>query len=220
MGYLNKVLRSDVFIWLHTVQFRKNYFQNRTLIRNINDAPLWLTLPVHARLGMNIDEVTIADVKWRLRVSRTIEQCYCKTPYFDSCWPPIFTGINEASDHLEDVNYRTFRALLTLISGNSTRVVRAGEWPCSTEDPTDRLVELCAAAGARRYIAGKGGQNYLRVQSFERVGIEVVWQKFDPDHVVYPQRGTSFVSGLSAIDCLFNVGPERTRELALAAWKP
>ena len=32
-GYLNKLVHSDVFVWLDSVQYRKNYFQNRTEIR-------------------------------------------------------------------------------------------------------------------------------------------------------------------------------------------
>src|SRR4030065_2850677 len=110
LGYFNKALRSDVFIWLHSVQYRKNYFQNRTSIKNVNEQPLWLTLPVHAKLGMNIDEVTIATLGWREKVFRTVEQCYRKTSYFTTCWPSIQTSIEEAHDSLDDVHWKIFTA--------------------------------------------------------------------------------------------------------------
>lgn len=220
MGYLNKALHSDVFIWLHSVQYRKNYFQNRTRIKNVNEQPLWLTLPAHAHLGMMIDQVTIADPQWRKRITRTLEQCYGKSPWFDLCWPTIGRSLEAATDKLDDVNFRSFSALLGLLRGKPLRIVRAGELPAVSEDPTERLVGLCTAVGAKRYIAGKGGSNYLRVELFEQAGIEVTWQEFEPARVCYPQLGKSFVPGLSAIDCLFNVGPEQTRALALAAWIP
>ena len=220
MGYLNKALHSEVFIWLHHVQFRKNYFQNRTFIKNLNEQPLWLTLPVHSGLSTMIDEVTVADPRWRKRVARTLEQCYRKASWFGRCWPAIAQALDAADDSLDDIDFRTFRAFVELLDANSTRIVRAGELAVCSQDPTQRLVDLCAAVGATRYIAGKGGRNYLRTELFEQAGIEVVWQDFEPSKLVYTQIGKAFLPGLSSVDCLFNVGPERTRELALSAWTP
>jgi hypothetical protein len=220
MGYFNKVLQSEVFVWLHSVQYRKNYYQNRTKIKNVNEAPLWLTLPVHAKLGIPIDQVTLADPRWRERVSKTVTQCYCKAPYFDEVWEVINDAMTSSSDNLSDVNFRTFSAVLGLLRGEQVRVELASNLPASSPDPTLRLVELCTAAGGKTYIAGKGGHNYLRVEEFERAGIRVIWQDFVSDGVTYKQSGKVFVPGLSIVDCLFNVGPAAARELTLNAWKP
>jgi hypothetical protein len=219
-GYLNKALSSDVFVWLHSVQYRKNYYQNRTKVKNINGQPLWLTLPVHAKLGMAIDQVTVADPRWRERVQKTVEQCYRKTPFFAQCWPPLAQAIAESADNLNEANFRTFMALLQILDAGSLRVVQVGELPAKSEDPTLRLVEICTALGATQYIAGKGGANYLRSEEFDRVGIAVLWQSFDPAALVYPQIGGPFLPGLSVIDLLFNVGPEEARTLLTHAWVP
>ncbi len=220
LGYMNKALSSDVFVWLHSVQYRKNYYQNRTKIKNVNEQPLWLTLPVHAKLGMPIDQVTIADPGWRERLQKTVEQCYRKTRYFAECWPPLAEALRDASDNLNDVNFRTFTVLLQLLDGGSLQVKAISDLPATSSDPTLRLVEACTTLGATHYIAGKGGQNYLRVEEFEQVGIKVLWQAFDPANVTYPQMGKTFAPGLSVIDCLFNVGALKTRQLLLDAWKP
>lgn len=100
------------------------------------------------------------------------------------------------------------------------RVERMANLAVTSKDPTVRLVEACKLVGATHYIAGRGGQNYLRVEEFQKEGIGVVWQEFDPSRVVYKQQGKVFVPGLSVIDCLFNVGPEESRQLALNAWAP
>ena len=221
MGYFNKVLHSDVFAWLHSVQYRKNYFQNRTQIRNeSNEQPLWLTLPVHARLGMAIDEVMIADPNWQEQICKTVEQCYRKAPYFIDYWPALCNSMMQASDSLDDVNYRTFLTLLDILECGHVRVVRVEDVPMSSTDATGRLVEICTYLDARYYISGKGGQTYLQTDQFESADIGVIWQNFDPNRVVYPQLGNTFVPGLSIIDCLFNVGPEQARELARQAWTP
>jgi len=220
MGYFNKVLRSQVFVWLHSVQYRKNYFQNRTQIKNVNEQPLWLTLPVHAKLGMNIDQVMVADPRWSERICKTVEQCYRKAPYFAECWPTLEQSLRSASGNLDEIDFQSFSALLKLLNGQAVQVTRIGDLDLKSDDPTERLVEVCIALGASAYVAGRGGRNYLREDAFERAGIEVLWQDFPSERVVYQQIGKSFVSGLSVIDCLFNVGPIRTRELVLGAWAP
>lgn len=220
LGYFNKALYSDIFVWLDSVQYRKGYFQNRTRIANSQGHRLWLTLGVHAKLGTIINKVSIADPRWRQRTLKTVEQCYRKTSYFGRCWPLLSAAISQASDNLSDINFRTFKAVLRLIGDTGLRVVPSSQMDAEAADPTKRLVQLCAQLGASHYIAGQGGRNYLQVAEFERSGIAVVWQEFDPNRAVYSQQTGSFVAGLSVIDCLFNVGPEQTRELILKAWTP
>ena len=100
------------------------------------------------------------------------------------------------------------------------RIARVADLGVTSEEPTDRLVEACRAVGGTTYIAGKGGRNYLRADAFEKAGIGIVWQEFDPAGVTYPQTGPGFVPGLSVIDCLFNVGPEEAGRLIREAWAP
>lgn len=214
LGYFNKVLSSDVFVILHTVQYRKNYYQNRTRIRNVDGQPLWLTLPVHAHLGMRIDEVRIAELRWRDRVAKTVEQCYHKAAFLSAAWPPLKAAIFGTEDRLDAVNEAAFRSVLGLFGEPTVRIVRSAELSATASDPTDRLVEICRELGATRYLAGRGGRRYMRVDDFERAGIEVVWQEYDAANVTYPQGGRSFLGGLSVLDALLHVGPAATRELA------
>jgi WbqC-like protein family len=219
LGYFNKALQSDVFVWLDSVQFRKNYFQNRTRIQDGAGRVMWLTLPVHAHLGMPIAEVRIADPRWKKRVVRTIEQCYRGAPFFGECWPTLERAIDDATDDLSGTNRALFVAILGLLGGGP-QVVPVSDLGVSAKDPTERLVEICRIVGADQYVAGRGGKNYVRGEAFEREGIEVLWQEFVAEQAVYRQFRGKFVSGLSVIDCLFNVGSSATREIVSAAWVP
>ncbi|MFN2513879.1 MAG: WbqC family protein [Pyrinomonadaceae bacterium] len=218
IGYFNKVLQSDAFVWLNHVQYRKNYYQNRTRVKNAAEEPFWLTLPVHAKHDTMIDKVIIADPRWRVRITKTVEQCYRKAPHFLDCWPPLSAAIMGASDSLDQANYQIFLALMHLLEANHVRVIRAEEIPVTSSDPTGRLVETCHYLGASRYIAGRGGHNYLRAEEFAKEGIDLIWQEFDSSRVVYPQLGARFVPGLSVIDCIFNLGPAKAKELIQGAW--
>jgi hypothetical protein len=220
LGYFNKALHSDVFVWLDSVQYRKNYFQNRTRITNSHGQPMWLTVRVHAKLGTPINHVSIADPRWRQKTLKTVEQNYSKTSYFSECWPLLSAAISGSPDCLNEINFRTFDTVLQLVGATGLRVVRSSEMEAEGADPTTRLVRMCAQFEASHYIAGRGGKNYLRAAEFEQHGIAVIWQEFDPHRVIYSQRSEPFVAGLSVIDCLFNEGPTRTKELILKAWRP
>jgi hypothetical protein len=220
LGYFNKLLHADIFIWLHGVQYRKNYFQNRCLVKNLDDQPLWLTVPVHAHHDTPIDQVGLADERWRGRLEKTIQMCYGQTPFYADCWPPLQAALAADGASLDSLNYHCFRALLELLGSPVPEVVRAGDLAVTTTEPTQRLVACCQAVGATHYIAGKGGHNYLDLAAFEQAGIRVIWQQFNPETVRYRQRGGPFLSGLSIIDCRCVEGPERTREIALGAWQP
>ncbi|HEX6534238.1 MAG TPA: WbqC family protein [Gemmatimonadaceae bacterium] len=220
LGYINKVASADVFVWLDTVQYRKNYFQNRTRIMGADGVERWLTLPVHAHLDTAIGDVTIADPRWRTKVERTIEQTYARAPHFAATWPALRDALRDAPDCLAGANLALFRVLLASLALDRVRLVEASTLGVDAEDPTDRLVALCRALGATRYIAGKGGRGYMRLEAFDAAGIEVVWQAFDPARATYPRAGGAEAAGLSVVDALFHVGPERTRAIALSAWRP
>lgn len=220
LGYFNKVLNSDVFVWLESVQYRKNYFQNRTRIKCSDSRLQWLTVPVHAPLGTPINRVLIADPRWRIKVEKTIEQSYGKAPYFAVIWPKLRFALSSAPPQLEALNSLTFTAVMQLLGGKQPRIVRDGELAVMSQHPTGRLVEICQRLGATHYLAGKGSRNYLRVEEFREKNIEVLSQHFDVTRVTYAQPSDSFVPGLSVLDCLFNVGPAETQRLVQNAWKP
>src|SRR5437870_12694072 len=76
LGYLAKWAEADVFVFLDTVQFEKNGWQNRNRIKTAA-GPQWLTVPVRARLGTAIADVAIDTVQpWAPRHLRAIELAY------------------------------------------------------------------------------------------------------------------------------------------------
>ena len=81
---------------------------------------------------------------------------------------------------------------------------------------SDLILSLCQQIGATTYYSAAGSSAYLEQdrQQFEDAGIEVKFQ--DWQHPVYQQRGEAFVSHLSVVDAIANVGVERTREFLCA----
>ena len=219
LGYWNKVLCSDVFVWLDTVQFRKNYFQNRVHIKDSHGERVWLTAPVTCNHGDPLLSVQIPESNWKKKVLGTLRQSYGRAPFFGDYFPGIEAVIESSGTGLDDLNFSMFRHILTLIQGDSVQVVK-GSMLAVSDEPTERLIDYCKHYHATVYIAGKGGANYMRLELFEHAGIQVVWQRYHENQPEYEQINGPFLAGLSVVDALFNVGAEKTRELITNAWKP
>jgi len=218
LSYFNKVAKSDVFVWLENVQFRKNYFQNRTKIK-VGNTDFWLTVPVKkATLDTHISDIEIDPSKAYKKLAKTLSNSYSKAPYFDAIFPKIQHILETESHNLNSLNFQLFRYLLSVLEID-TKVIKSSTLSLQAEDPNDRLIELCSKLNATHYIAGKGGANYMNKEGFEQNNIQILWQNFPVSDIVYPQRGKTFVGGLSVVDALFHLEPSKVRELIFTEWK-
>jgi hypothetical protein len=205
LGYLAKWAAADLLIFLDTVQYEKNGWQNRNRIKT-RQGPRWLTVPVCARLGMSMTEVEIdTRQEWARRHLRAIEHAYARA----ACFPRYAAA-------LSDFYARTWTRLLPLAMasagwlaaavgiGTPTRL--ASELGVAAIDPTGRLVALCRAVGASVYLAGRDGARYMDLTQFQAAGIEVCVQEYT--HPVYDQPHGDFVPFLSGLDLLLTHGDE------------
>src|SRR4051812_35711692 len=78
--YLHKVLSSDIFVYLDTVQFDKR-FQNRNQIKTANGVR-WLTMPVLHHTEQTIAEARLVDRKEGSRHFRILREHYRTTSGF------------------------------------------------------------------------------------------------------------------------------------------
>ena len=204
LGYLAKWAAADLFVFLDTVQFEKNGWQNRNRIKT-RDGAAWLTVPVHASLGTTIADVRVdARQPWPRRHLRTIEAAYAGAP----CLPRF-------RDELAALYAREWDALTPLAVasagwlgaafGIATPTRLASELAVSaTADATGRLVSLCQAVGADTYLAGRDGVTYLDLAQFDAAGIAVRVQAYES--LPYPQCHGPFLANLSGLDLLLNTG--------------
>ena len=218
MGYINKILRSDIFILLNTVQYRPRYYQNRAKIRRNNDA-IWISVPVHSERETKIQDVTIVqDQDWQKNITSNIENLYRKKTFFNKYWQPIKYSILKEANTLDVLDFNILTTLLELLDISHVKLFIASDLAVTTTDPTQRLVDLCIASGGTSYISGRGGRDYMEVNKFSEANINVIYQDLDFNSVVYSQGEELFVPGLSVIDAIFNIGPIDTRKIIENAW--
>jgi hypothetical protein len=205
LGYLAKWAAADLFVFLDTVQYEKNGWQNRNRIKT-REGVAWLTVPVHAPLGTPIAAVAVDRRQpWQRRHLRSIEHAYAEAPCFPRFRAALDALYGRDWDALTPLALATAHWLAQSF-GISTPTRLASDIPgCDRPDPTDRLVALCQALGADTYLAGQDAPSYMDLARFSRAGITVHLQSYA--HPIYPQLHGDFVPGLSSLDLLLNAGP-------------
>jgi hypothetical protein len=68
------------------------------------------------------------------------------------------------------------------------------------------IIAVLKKIGADTYLSGESGRDYMEVEKFSQNNLTCKFLKFT--HPVYKQRYPGFEPNLSAIDLLFNVGPQ------------
>lgn len=204
LGFFDQMARVDVFVLYDSVQFDKNGWRNRNRIKS-KSGPIWLTVPVHSTLSDLIKDVRIDNSKpWKHKHLEAIRQNYSKTTFFQNYFPELKDLLNHEWSHIAELDC----AIITLIKNwlnIKTKVVRASEFNF-TGSKNERLLNICQAFGASKYLSGNAAKDYLDISMFEKSTIKVEWQ--DYKHPTYSQLNGEFIPYLSTIDLVFNCGAE------------
>jgi WbqC-like protein family len=208
LGYFAKWAAADLFVFLDTVQYEKNGWQNRNRIKT-REGPRWLTVPVRAKLGTPIRDVLVdSSQNWCSHHLATIASAYGGAQGWRRYREELDAFYDRAWDHLAPVAIASAEWLAGKL-GVTTPTRLASQMGLLAEaqgDATARLVGLCRAVGADTYLAGRDGSLYMDIAQFEAAGIAVETQQYE--HPVYGQEHGEFAPFLSTLDLLLNHGDE------------
>jgi len=203
LGYFDKIFRSDVFIFLDTVQFEKNSFTNRNKIKTPTGA-LWLTIPVKIRNHTNklLKEIEIDSTqKWVEKHLKSIHANYKKAKRFNILFPKIENLYKvKQYDYLSDLCFDQLIFWLSELNCNK-KLLRSSTLNTNGHK-SDLLINLCKTLHATKYVSGTLGKNYLELNKFKEENIEVEFQEYE--HPVYEQLWGTFLPNMSIIDFLMN----------------
>jgi hypothetical protein len=208
-GYFDLMHDADEFILFDDRQYTRQDWRNRNQVKAAN-GPQWLTIPVVGRFGQRIDETVVADRGWAAKHWKTLVQLYRGAPHFEGLADRVGALYRAAADQrlLSHVN-RLFLEGIGELLGLHTTFRWSSEFP-DIEDKTGRLVALCQATGADRYVSGPAARNYLEPGKFAQAGVELAFKNYD-GYPEYPQLHPPFIHGVTVLDLLFNVGPDAPR---------
>lgn len=204
LGYFDKIRSADCFVYLDTVQFQKQSFQNRNKIRTA-DGWVWLTVPVETKgklYDTQLKDLTINPrVDWRRKHRASIEMNYRKAPHYDAVMAWLAPFYDRDWPGLSDLCFEMMLAFNRAL-GIETEIVKASDLTSVEGSKGDLVLNLCRALDADRYLSGSLGRDYLDPEAFQTAGIDLTFQSYE--HPSYQQAYPGFEPYMAVIDLLMN----------------
>jgi hypothetical protein len=212
LGYFHKIYHADTFIFFDNTQVPRGGYFNRASINAQGNAQL-LTVPMKSsgNLNLQINDCKINNAQnWRKKHWDSIRYSYQKTPYFDKYSEELKKILLSGSDNIADFNIGLIKIICSWFGMQDKKFV-LGSGLGANGMKNELLIQMLKKTGATTYLSGVGAKEYMDVKEYEASGIRVKYQEFK--HPNYPQPGNLFVPNLSAIDLIFNHGPDSLKIL-------
>ncbi|MEM7058116.1 MAG: WbqC family protein [Pseudomonadota bacterium] len=208
-GYLDLLNAADTFVLFDEVQFTRRDWRNRNKVI-VGGAPKWLTIPVDSKgkYDARVDEMRIADPAWAEKHWQTVRHAYSKAPYWSE-YGHLLQKLYIEADELEMLSQvnRLFLKALAEWFGIETTLAESTEVPRVSQNPSERLIEICKGMDATDYVSGPAAKAYIDRDRFAAEGIALHYADYS-GYPEYSQASTEFIHGVSAIDLLMQTGPD------------
>lgn len=211
-GYFELIAQSDIFIFLDNFQFSAQSYHQRNRLFVDRGRVDWYVVPVQKSVSYRapLNKTRIHEEKpWRKKMWMRIKTNYGKCEYFNEIQEILHDWLTRPSPSLAALNTEFIRIICTAMDISP-------EFQYSSQIPTtgmrsQRVLELLRSCGATRYYCAQGAFPYMfKDAAFPTPDIDVVFQDFSQQP--YPQKCSPnlFVSYLSILDAIMNIGLEST----------
>jgi len=203
-GYFDFFKQSDIFVVYDDVQYTKNDWRNRNLIKG-PDGVQWLTIPVEdaKRLssGLLIKDAKILNNGWQERHLKALEANYKHAPYFGEVMDIVKECFDEKHELLCDLTVALIKRINDYL-GLRCKVMYSSKIGFCELSQTERLAAICKSLNAEEYLSGEAAKDYMEL---DKMGdIRVLWHRYKEK--VYPQLWSGFLSRVSIVDTIMNCG--------------
>ncbi len=202
LGYIEKIKNCDVFVFLDSVQYSKNSFDNRNKIP-LDGQDRWLTIPISTagKSGQIYTKTQPANYKWIELHKGLIHRAYKNAPYFPVYWPLIqemYAELESCVPHgglsLADTCYSMLPFFMSTFKVIKSTTLRSSQLHLE-KTKSELVLEICQLTGANEYYSGVFGHDYLDEEAFKKAGIKIIYQEYKPEN------------NYAAIHQLFTKGP-------------
>jgi hypothetical protein len=176
LSTLAKLFTADVWVSLDDVQFALRDYQHRCRLATVEDPSAWQWLTVPARRPQGratlINQVQVVDPDLaQRRMGRLIQQYYRRSPHWSAFSGPLadVLAVLDRTDHLAELAHTSTAVLLRLLGWEGRIELSSALHACPGR--SERLADLTHRVGARTYLCGTGGANYLNTSAFTSRGI-------------------------------------------------
>ncbi|MBT5847461.1 MAG: WbqC family protein [Verrucomicrobiales bacterium] len=203
VGMLEQMRLADVFVHLDDAQFSKGGFFNRVQLKTAEGTP-WFTVPLaENKLGQLLNEIRMADHDWRRKQLATLKQTYAAAPHVEEMLGLVESVFKNEHESLAALSAASVEMLAEFFEIMPKEI----QWSSAMGvegTGSARVLAVCEALGAERYVTGHGAREYLNHESFEAADIRVEYLDYQKRE--YPQLHGAFTPFVSALDLAANCG--------------
>ena len=204
-GYFELINYADEFYFHDDVKYTKNDWRNRNQIF-LNYKKKWITIPCGVKGNRKINEVFIADHKWKKKHFNMIYEAYRSSEYYKD-YIEFFHNfyLENKLDNLSQINKFLIKYISKKILNIDTKFFDVEDLNISSKKQ-DRVFDICKKVGANIYISGPNGKNYLKEKDFDNQEIRLEYFNYGP-YLKYNQFSNKFNDTISILDLIFHCGP-------------
>ena len=209
-GYFDMIASVDVFVIYDEVQYTKNDWRNRNLIKTKNGLQ-WLTIAVKQEsLSQAIYDTEVFKTNWRKKHIGTLRANYGKALYFSDFKERIFKIYELESTNLSEINLEFIKEICSILE-IETKIIDSRSLNL-TGDKQERLVQACQQLESDIYLSGPAAKSYIDEDFFASHQIKVEWMDYS-NYKTYNQLHPPFEHEVSILDLIFNEGSNAKKYL-------
>ena len=200
VGYWQLLAAVDRFVVYDNIQYAKKGWINRNrFLRNGADA--FFTLPLKKGSDfLNVADRALADDFDPKTLLNPLAAAYRKAPFFNDVFPMVEAIVTAAPRNLFDYLHHSLVTTANYLEIR-TPIVVSSELPIDHDLQGERKVlAICQAVGATRYLNAIGGRGLYSAPAFAELGIDLKFIESRP--ITYRQYDNPFVPGLSIVDVM------------------
>ena len=210
VGYFEKINKSDIFLFLDDTFVTNNLdFLNRSYFINNGNKKFF---SVSIKRNFSIKKISELELDnnypWKMKFLNYLNENYKKKIFFDDVMYIVKDILSFESNLIIDFNINAIKRLIKILKLN-VKIEFASNFNLKTSS-SQKILDLIKLNGCNEYICGLGGKNYLKQEEFLKNKIKIIFNKSE---INYNQGNTSFISGLSILDLLFNYGIEQSIQI-------
>ena len=210
IGYYQLIAHTDAFVLYDDAQYIRNGWSNRNRILR-EGTPHYLTFPVenaHYTLSFARRRYQ-ASAENRNRILRSITEAYKRAPHFSTAMPLIEEIMSFPDPRVAAFNRNLLEKSCAYL-GIATPIIDSSAVKIPSDlSGQDRVLAICKALGASRYLNTIGGLSLYDRESFAVKGIRLFFIRTRT--LLYDQGCRERVPNLSIIDVIMFNSFEKVR---------
>lgn len=211
VGYWQLLSAVDRFVVYDNIQYTKQSWINRNrFLRHGSDA--LFTVPLKkASDFLTIVERSLADDFDPGALLDPLAEAYRRAPFYDAVFPLIEKIATASPRNLFDYLLNSIRATAAWLDIETPIIVSSTLGIDHRLKKETKVIALCRALGATRYVNAIGGRELYSVDAFAQQGIELKFLR--TRSIAYRQFDHAFVPNLSIVDVMMFNPKHAVREM-------